>query len=264
MDLLITNGDTPSVWLVNEKQQASQLYFKGFREHLIYGDTLQIQPINLPGELVEMILLYTFYDYLQTWNFDLCQDLLLVSKSFTSLLYREIYGHTTARPQRLLARLSRTLVVLEKLHDQYMSEPMNIKYSAAKLTSIRSKGSKHHPWDFVHNIEIQPVTGLVVDLTETQIQFNYGALNGEKIWISGSTTNNIFKAQEFKTPVITIMFVDIYDTLIHGEKSFSQNFYRFFDLIHYIYGKTTVLFIMIKDDDDDNPFITRSDVFLQY
>ena len=263
MDLLITRGEYSSVWLVEKDNRATRLQFTKFDERDLCTSKYDLRSKDLPIEIVEAILLYAFYDYLKTWNFDLCSELLMFSKSFTSVLYREIYGQNHVSFNRHFNRLNRTFMILENLYEDYLSRTCEIKFSCAKLTSIRQRGYNHQPWDFIHNIVISPIVGMIVDLTDTQIQFNYGKCYGECIWVSGEYHKEIFKSKQMKTPVINLMMVDIFDTLIHSGTGFNKNFMSFFNLVKLTFGTQTGVFVMIREDDDFNPFITRSDSFLE-
>lgn len=263
MDLLISRGDYSSVWLVEKDKRATRLEFTKFDERDLSPSVYDLRRMHFPVEVIESILLYAFYDYLKNWNFDLCIELLMFSKSFTRCVYREIYGQSKAKFFRLYSRLCRTLQLLENLYEQYLSQPAMIKYSCAKLTSIRRKGYNHQPWDFLHSIVITPIVGMIVDLTETQLQFNYGKCYGESIWVSGQYKNELFKAKDMKTPVINLMMVDIFDTLIHNGSNLNDNFMCFFKLVKKAFGLQTGVFVMVRDEKDLNPFITRSDLFLE-
>lgn len=264
MNLLITKGDISSIWQVEEDQRATKIDFIPFGERDLCPSSCFLRSSFLPLEIVEKILVVLFNYYLETWNFDLCTDLLLFSRSFTGVLYRKIYGANQQGFYNQYSRLSKTFLILENIYDQYLSVEGPLKYHCLKLTSVKSRGSRHQPWDFIHEPIINPIVGVVVDLTDTQLQVQYGKCYGESVWLSGSYRRHIFQATEIKTPVINLMFVDIFDTLIHTAKGFNNNYLNFFRLIKTAFGSMTGLFIMVKEEDDNNPFITRSDLFLEF
>lgn len=270
MDLLITQGEISSVWQVEKDGRATRLGFPRYGDRDLCGSNGFLRSMNLPIEIVEKILVILFRHYLHTFNFDLCADLLLFSRSFTSYVYRGIFsncgrGCTTRSFYKHYSRLFRIFCILENIYDEYIGNVGVIQYHCLKLTSMRSRGSHHQPWDFMHTPIVVPNVGLVVDLTDTQLQVRYGECYGETIWMSGNyIQTGVFRAQKIKTPVITLMFVDIFDTLIHNETGFNDHYKCFFKLLKNIFGKDTALFVMAKEDDLENPFITRSDLFLEF
>jgi hypothetical protein len=264
MNLLITKGECASVWVVEDDQRATRLHFTKFDERDLCTSKYDLRQKDLPIEVVETILMYAYYDYMRTWNFDLCCELLIFSKSFTRVLYREIYGSDQGLSYfRMYSRLCRTFAILENIYEEYLSQPSVLKYACAKLTSMRHRGYNHQPWDFLHNIVLTPIIGMVVDLTETQLQFNYGKHYGEQVWVSGQYYRQMFRTERMKTPVINLMFVDVFDTLIHSCDSFNDNYVNFFRLVKLAFGVQTGLFVMVREDHETNPFITRSDLFLE-
>jgi len=267
MDLLISQGDQVSVWQV-EGDQANRIHFRTFQERDLCPPVDEIKGLGyFPPEIMEKILTIVFDHYLATLNFDLCSDLFKFSKSFTGTIYRQIYGKTYAEFFKQYGRLYRTFQILENMYDQYLSVESEIMYSCMKLTSINHRGYKHQPWDFMHNIVIAPITGIVIDLTDPQLQqlqYNYGPCYGDRIRVSGFFRNGVFKATNLTTPILNIMMVDSFDTLIPSSKSLNRNYINFFKLVKKAFGPDTGVYVMIKEDDDDNPFITRSDVFMEF
>ncbi len=265
MDLLITQGEISSIWQVEKDRRATRLEFASFGERDLCTSSCFLRSIALPLELVEKILLWLFRLYLKTWNFDLCIDLLLFSRSFTGVLYRAIYqGCSNISFMRQYSRLCRTFYILENIYEDYLAVEGHLNYHCVKLTSMRSVGSKHQPWDFNHRVMVQPIVGNVVDLTDTQIQVRYGKCYGETVWLSGNYRRGVFKANVLKTPVINLMMVDVFDSLIHDTQGFNDHYFCFFRLLKRAFGERTALFVMVKEDADlDNPFITRSDLFLE-
>lgn len=264
MDLLISQGDQVSVWQV-KGDQASRIQFRSFEERDLCPPSDEIKGLGyFPPEIMEQILEIVFDHYLVTLNFDLCSDLFKFSKSFTGKLYRRIYGQGNVPFYKQYGRLYRTFQIMENIYDQYLSVESEMKYSCMKLTSINQRGAKHQPWDFMHDIVVSPITGIIVDLTDTQIQFNYGPCYGDCFRVSGVFRNGVFKATELSTPVLNIMMVDVFDTLIHSNRGLNKNYVAFFRLLKKAFGPDTGVYVMVKEDDDDNPFITRSDVFMEF
>lgn len=265
MDLLVTQGDYSSIWRVDQDKRATKLELQRFGERDLCPSTCFLRSIDLPLEIVEKILLILLRHYLRTWNFDLCADLLWFSRGFTGVIYRAIYGHNHISFYRQYNRLYKTFQILENIYDEYLGAEGDEKYHCVKLTSMRSKGSNHQPWDFMHRPMVVPIVGSVVDLTDTQIQVRYGKPYGETLWLSGRYHKGMFRAKEFKTPVINLMMVDVFDALIHDARSFNHYYISFFKLLKRSFGDQTALFVMVKEDEDvENPFITRSDLFLEF
>ena len=266
MKVLITRGDRPSVWQIDPDQRASRLALKCFDEHDLCPDLKVACRANLPYELVEKIMVYLFKIYLESCNFDLCTDLLFFSRNFASLIYRSIYERDLDLDfETIYYRLVNTFIVLQNLHDDYLTAFARLDYPCIKLTSTRDPGSGHQPWDFTHDIVITNLTGVVVDLTETLEQVRFGSRYGETVWFSGNHRNGFFDAASVRYPIFNLQMVDVFDTLCYVEPDVcSKNFFGFFSLMRRAFGKTSGLYVMVKEDEDvANPFITRSDLFLE-
>lgn len=265
MDLIVSKGEISSIWQVNRDRRASRLEFQKFGERDLCPSSCFLRSVVLPIEILERILLILFKHYLKTWNFDLCIDLLGFSRGFTGLIYRLIYGQNRLLFYRQYSRLHRTFQILENIYENYLSVEGPLKYHCVKLVSMRPAGSRHQPWDFLHRAQIQPIVGTVVDLTNTQLQVKYGNCYGETVWMSGYYHRGIFRADVLKTPVINLMFVDVFDTLIHDAASINNNYHCFIDLLKRAFGPRSVVFLMVKEEvDAENPFISRSDLFLEF
>lgn len=262
MKLLISQSTPSSIWEVENDGRATRLYLKSYYDRDLCPSSGFLRSINLPIEIVDRILLILMEMYVQTWNFDLCNDLLFFSKGFTGVVYRSIYENTTNNFFKQFRRLSKTFMILEKIYDQFLSVQSRIRFPCVKFTSRRERGSNHQPWDFTHDLVLVPIVGVIVDVDNTQFQVDYGAHFGESIWLSGDWRGPVFHAKKIKTPVLNIMFVDVFDTLIHSQFGFNANYYNFFRLIKVAFGPSTGLFVMVKEE-DNNPFISRSDVFLE-
>lgn len=262
MKLLISKSNPSSLWEIENDGRATRLVLPDYYDRDLCPPSDFLRSIHLPIELVDRILLCLLEMYIETWNFDLCNDLLFFSKSFTGVVYRAIYENTTNNFYKQFRRLSKTFMILEKLYDQFLSIVSRIRYPCIKLTSRRERGSNHQPWDFTHDLVLVPIVGIVVDVQQTQYQVEYGHHYGESVWLSGNWMSSIFNAVKIKTPVLNIMFVDVFDTLIHSQYNVNQNYHNFFRLIKIAFGSNTGLFVMVKEE-EGNPFISRSDLFLE-
>lgn len=267
MKLLITRGDRPSVWKIDEDNRASQMIFKAFGEHDLQLDLNMAQRSALPYELVEKIMIYLFKSYLETCNFDLCTDLLFFSRAFTRLIYGNVYDiEENLGFNEMYTRLVNTFLILQNIYDDFLTASARLEYPLIKLTSTQSPMNTHEPWDFFHDVLISSIPGMVIDLTESCEQVRYGELYGETVVFYGRHERGYFEASQVKTPVLNFKFVDVMDTLLFTEDELeTKNFYGFFNLMKKAFGKSCGIFVMVKEDEDvDNPFIASSDLFYEF
>lgn len=263
MNLLITRGTYPTVWQVEDDGRATELDLPDYSDHNLMANKIYMFPKSLPVEIVEAILFYCFYEYLKTWNLDLCIDLLKFSKSFTNMLYKEIYGMDCKGYWRQYRRLARSFTAIQNFYDGYLTERATYPYSCAKFVAARDPSKKNHqPWHFTHDCYAFTEVGVVSEGDESTLQARHGERHGENFWASGKYVDGVFRASQFYTPAVYIMFSDIHDSLVLGEKI--NDYYKsFLWMLEQALGKSCCIFVMIKEE-TDNPFITRSDVFLRF
>jgi hypothetical protein len=264
MKLVISKGKHATIWQVLGSNIATRLQFPNFTEQDIFGETLDLQPTSLPIEIVDLILKQLFQFYLETFNFDLCQDLLLFSKSFTRSLYREIYGQDKSTFYTTYHRLLNTFHILENIYDDYLTESALEAHTCIKLISAKPINSNHRPWHFTNRPIIGQIRGLVIDLTE---DFEYACVGphyGNYVYIQGRYQNGFFNAGHIKTPVLNLVFVDLFDTLIPSYAKIHQSYLGFFELLKRAFGRHTGVFVMMQQMEEMNPFVTQSDLFLEF
>lgn len=265
MNLLISNDSYPTVWQVEEDGRATELDLPFYEYHDLLENKIFMLATKLPVELVESILLYVFYEYLKTWNLDLCIDLLKFSKSFTNTLYKEIYGLGCNGYWRQYRRLARSFTAIQNFYDGYITQKSHHPYSCAKFVSRRDPSLKNHqPWHFTHDCFAIHNVGIVSEANDNEItiQKRHGKRNGENFWTTGRYVKGVFKASQFYTPAVYIAFSDIYSALVLSENI--NYYYRsFLYMLEHALGNSGCIFVMIKEE-EDNPFVTRSDVFLRF
>lgn len=263
MNLLITRGIYPTVWQVEEDGRATELDLPDYSDHDLMENNMFFISIPLPVELVEAILFYCFYEYLKTWNLDLCIDLLKFSKSFTNMLYKELYGLGCNGYLRQYRRLARSFTAIQNFYDGYLTERTSEPYSCAKFVARRSFiNTNPKPWHFTHECYAFTNVGIVSEVEEITLQARHGPRNGENFWVCGKYVDGMFKASQFYTPAIYIIFSDIHDSLVLAE-NINDYYKSFLWMIKQGLGKSCCIFVMIKEQ-ENNPFITRSNVFLRF
>lgn len=263
MQLLITKGSESSIWQVTGKDQATRLYFKDYEDHEIL-QPVDVRSINLPHEIVDLILLQVFQIYLESNNFDLCQDLLLYSRSFTRCLYRQIYGQTVASFKTIYHRLLNTFHILESIYDNYLTEKVLEINTCIKLTSVKPPYGRHRPWHFTHKLVIGKLDGLVIDLTENYEYVLTGPCYGNYVYLQGKHKNGLFYTGKIRTPVLNLIMVDVFDTLVHDLGGVHASYVGFFNLLKRAFGSNTAVFVMLQNFSELNPFVTQSDLFFEF
>ena len=264
MKLIISKGNPASIWRVVGDQIAHRLHFRNFEEQDLCFSTTYLHHINLPVEIVDQVLKHLFQIYLETYNFDLCQDLLLFSRSFTRSLYRDIYGEDKSKFDIAYHRLLNTFHILENIYDEYLTAPVLEQHTCIKLTSAKI-GDRHRPWHFTTRIVVGMIRGLVVDMTEDYEFAQVGPHYGNFVYMQGRYIGHgLFNAGMIKTPVLNLVFVDEFDTLIPSLSGLDSSYLGFFDLLKRAFGKNTGVFVMVQQTEDASPFVTRSDIFFEF
>jgi len=263
MKLVISKGEHASIWEVTDKDQATRIHFPNYEEHELL-QPIDVRSISLPTEIVDQILNYVFQIYLENFNFDLCQDLLLYSRSFTRFLYRQIYGPNKSSFSIIYHRLLNSFYILEAIYDYYLAEPATELQTCIKLTSVKPPGGRHRPWHFTHKPVIGVIEGLVIDLTENYEHVLTGPCYGNYVYLQGRHRNGLFFTGKLRTPVLNLVMVDVFDTLIHDLTGVHASFLGFFNLLKRAFGPNTGVFLMLQKLEEQNPFITQSDLFFEF
>jgi hypothetical protein len=264
MKLVISKGKHSSIWQVTGGEQATKLHFHDFEEQDLFPETPDLDHVNLPVEIVDQILIHLVQLYLETFNFDLCQDLLMFSKSFTRTLYREIYNEDRSSFNICYHRLLNSFHILENIYDDYLTEPALEFHTCIKLISAKVNTTHHRPWHFTHAPVVGQIQGLVVDLTEDYEYTCVGPHYGNFVYLQGRYQNGYFNAGHIKTPVLNLVFVDIFDSLIPTLSSLHKSYLCFFNLLKRAFGEHTGVFVMVQHTEEANPFVTRSDIFFEF
>jgi hypothetical protein len=268
MNLLITKSNPTTFWGLKDDSVVTKLIFPDYFDHDLCQPTL-VHCSPLPWEIVSNILGYTFKMYLQTRNFDLAIDLLLVKKDMIDLTYKSVYGNAPVNRFEKYRRLVKTLDILESIHDTYITVLRQRRYSILKLVRNGDPclDTLVNPWDFTFDIFIEPLSGVIQDETSNPEVYYVGPLYGDQVWVTGKwRKGGVFWCEKLVSPVINLKFVDIFDTLqlTHNRLTCNANFERFFNLLRVCYGSFTGIYVMTQSENEVSPFVSHSDTFVSF
>jgi len=237
------------------------LNFKKFNHHTLTtrGPEFTIQ---LPGELILMILKHAFVQLIQSFNFEQASALLVINKEFTAVVYQQIYGRTGPHPYHTYAfRVNHALFLAETLYDDYLSMPMAAPRVIIRTELVtRNRPQVFAPWHFSNNLYHERLA--VSSFNQGRINsYALGPLNGDNLWAFGKSSQGVINGH-FYHPVIVVAYSSMTEELVLKESDFWRN-HNFANLSRFfktIFGPSTGLFFMIKNQiHEDNPFITLSD-----
>ena len=235
-----------------------------FSERQLSYTWQKVDPVQIPVELVDLILDQVFESYLLDFNFDMVRDLLEINKSFLLRHYRKIYGETTANLITRYRRLNRTFQVVENIHDCYITEKIKRADPIVRLVSNRFANSQ--PWHYCFDVMLEPLGG-TTQLEDSDLEtyaYANGPLYGNICEILGKFEDAEFVVHEIHSPVINISLTDIYDTVNQTADSLKSNekFKCFSTLMRRIYGPYLTLNYMVHGR-DINPFLVITDTFIE-
>lgn len=266
MKLLITKS-TPSAFWVLKQDKVKQIVFSNYMFHDL-SQPRQVQAMPLPWEITLMILEHAFSQNLRDYNFDLCMDMLGISKDFINQIYKKIYEKSDAGVFEKHRRLWLTLNIMEGIHDTYITVLRQRAYSIVKLVrrGDPSLALPIAPWDFNFDIFIESLTGIITEADTNVEVHNVGMTYGDQVWIQGEWKRGVFDCVKFSTPILNLKFVDIFDVLQLNTKRLKSNlnFCRFFNLLKLVYGRHTAINLMIQEGEELSPFISTSNMFCAY
>lgn len=265
MKLLISKSTPTAFFEIENNNQIRRLHFPNYFEQDLCQPTLTICK-RLPWELVSNILGYLFKIYLETFNFDLACDLLLVKKDFLKQVYRSIYGRSTVHYFEKYRRLSNTLYILSEIHDTYITVLGQRDFCILKLVRTGDPMINTHlnPWDFTFDFFIEPLAGFVSKPGVKTEMHRVGPTYGNQVWVTGKWRDGIFNCDKISTPVINLKFTNIYEVIQHTASNINSRFEAFFELVRETYGPLCAINVMIQPQDDINPFVSNSTSFISF
>lgn len=265
MKLLITRSDIPHFYRIDQGQ-LQELYPLKFNEHEIGQPTLKIN-FSLPLEITIQILLYLFDLHIRDHNFDEAAALLFVCKTVCNEIYGSVFGKAQLSAVTKIQRVSHSMYLLERIHDEYFTAPRLHQYSAFRIVLGAKRNKKFHPWDkFLDCFQVSHY-GVVTAEDEPIDQFEVGGLNGDTVWLSGRYQNDgIYDCDRFKHPVLNLEICDVSDMNPITSLYLTRNkaFRRFMYLIKRSYGPNTAIHVLFNDDTQGNPFDVSQTGFYEF
>jgi len=223
--------------------------------------------VDLPYELIIVIIKKLFYTLILETQFQLAFELCLLNRDLAAILYNEIYQTDQPRVTAMCTRICKTFMILESIHDDYITEDNNENCGRAAINLVYSQSflPVYHPWDFRSEIEINEL--LINSINFEQINAFHGDTFGENVWVFGQQRNGIIDSTGIYSPVLVLIFTDYTGSLVLSRKALSKtNTYRSLTkLLTMIYGVNCKVFFMIRPvGQDNNPFVTGSSEFISY
>lgn len=266
MKLLITKSTPTAFYEIDTNKQVNRLYFPNYFDQDLCPPSQTTISMKLPWELTSNILGCLFKIYLETFNFDLACDLLMVKKDFIKQVYQSIYGRSTVHYFEKYRRLSNTLYILSEIHDTYVTVLAQRDFCILKLvrTGDPMVNTDLNPWDFTFDFFIEPLSGFV-SKPGTKIELhNVGIAYGNQVWTTGKWRDGVFFCDKINTPIINLKFTNIYEVIQHTASNINNRFVRFFELVRETYGPLCAINVMIQPQDDINPFVSNSNSFISF
>lgn len=264
MKLLVARCSEQIIYQVDQ-DKITPLGLEDFTTHTL----LQPGPrfyTHLPPELLILILKYTFRIRVRTRNFGFAYQISTVSKTMCDLLYNNIYMRDKSTTVEKLDRLSRTFRLIEEIYDDYLSSPNldRVDRVAINLTRLPSMYRRKNmfPWSFRTEIEC---TELNTIGALNDIHCFPGEFHGDTVWIHGDEENGIYNAVVVHHPVLVFVLSDYTGSLIPTKKDLNIYWSKFMRLLKACFGDNTGIYMMVMEDSERyNPFVTETDLFLQF
>lgn len=221
---------------------------------------------SFPLELTQRIIMDLFYIALFNFHYSEACNIAVTSKSVLNSVYLFMYGseRLAVTVAEKIIRVSRTLKLLETLHDDYLSVSNESEVTPSIMLcvepSLRYK-PVYYPWECRTDFLLMTQTTLPTPTTVP------GTLFGDTVFITGKEDYGIFDVDSMYHPVFLFGITDHTGTLLTSAKHFKRtDKFRYFSrLLTFIYGPRTAAFYMVKPEDQvRNPFITSSDEYIIY
>jgi hypothetical protein len=264
MQLLITASKPTTLWKL-EGSTAKKLYLRDFTYYNLEAENTADLG-TLPQELSQTILDTLFNDYLLDRDFDAALKLCTTSKYFLKRFYERIYGCDDLNTRDLYKRLARSFVFMEAIDDYLVSEKIGSLNCALRICR---PGFTHmvtpvKPWHFGKYSCKEAMAQNFYRGDLEMKNFNTGPAVCDIVWLNGLMRNGVMHTVEFYHPVINIILCDSTDNVIPSAETIEENEYMksFARLVSFIYGPTTIINFMIKEE--ENPFLVTTDAFITF
>ena len=266
MQVLISHTDYAHLWrYINGS--VIKLTLRNFRTHnLTPTDTPPVDASVLPVELKSKIIVMNFMNLIKDYNFEDACDMLVDHFNVTTIYKRLYPGKNILNCGEMITRIYRTLHLMETFHDDYLTCPnyQRMENVAIRLTHLGALGDARtgplNPWDFRTDIRLEEYA---TDL-ESKI-YHTGPDLGDSVLIGGEFEHGVIHCKAIYHPMITIILSDKADVLLPTESTFwrNKNFICFSRLLRRAFGPNAGIFYMVRRDTDyDNVFVTSSDVIV--
>jgi len=221
---------------------------------------------TFPLELTQRIIMDLFYTALFNFHYNEACKIAVTSRSVLNCVYMFMYGYeryTTNITEKIL-RVSRTLKLLEVLHDDYLSVSNESEVTPSIMLCVEPSlryNPVYYPWDCRTDFLLMTQTALPASTAVPGMMF------GDTVFITGKEDYGVFDVDVMYHPVFLFGITDHSGTLLTSAKHFQRTdkFKYFSKLLAFIYGSRTGVFYMVKPEDQvRNPFITSSDEYIIY
>lgn len=273
MKLLATlDQDRKRVLYNYDNNQLALITLDTFENHDLLVHSLPLEQVNLPTlarELIFGVVQYLLLARLSTRNLDLVFELALISKPITFFLYTEIFGFDDV-PQsypEMINRLGKTLRLLERVHDDFVTEFNDSKIPKIGM-SFRRLPSHYQPSIIIPQIypwQFDQEPDLFVLDNIRGISSLIGPFNGNTIWIMGKNRNGIYNCEEFQYPVFVFCLTEFTGALLPIDGLFENNepFRAVAAMLRIMYGENAGVYFMVRKFENRYDFITNSNTLMQ-
>lgn len=264
MQLLITSGKPTTFWKL-EGSTATRLDLRDFSYYNL-GPENTLKLGTLPQELSQPILDILFNNYLLDRDFDEALKLCTTSKYFLKRFYNRIYGNDDLRIRDLYKRLARSFLFLEAIDDYLVSDKVGSMNTCLRICrpGYTFMVSPLKPWHFGKYSCKEAMTQNFYRGDIEMLNYNAGPTVGDIVWLNGLVRNGVMHTIEFYHPVLNIILCDSADNVLPSTETLEDNIYMkyFTKLVYYIYGPTTIINFMVKEE--ENPFLVTTDSFITF
>lgn len=265
MKLIVGRSENGPVFYDVAGPKIRKIEMKTFGEQELFPvNNDLVDATTLPRELVEIIIVELFTCMLTTFNFHLAFYVCQTDSKILKRIYSSIYGKADICRLDMLERISKTMQLLEALHDDYITVPneseLAVNIMLCVQPSLRYK-PMYNPWEFRTEFDLHiqssvPATAII-----------HGTLFGDTVYISGNEEDGIIDVERFQHPVFCFGLSAYTGELIASQRTIlrSRMFIHFKRLLVYIYGPNTGVYFMVKPTGQEmNPFITSSDAYVSF
>jgi hypothetical protein len=274
-NLLITETSKYTrIFQIRNDAKVYSIYFQKFSGDvdLTFNGT-PMDHFDFPDPITYNILFRLFYIYLRTTRFEEAADLLVLNKTFAFAVYRQIYGKFEPKSVlTMIKRLSRTIQLVEAIHDEYLTERnyafgLQPPYVAIRFERRSTYTNPLAPWDFYPSIILEGHTAIGACHEGPMKSYYTGPYYGDLVQVVGESIHGVVEATQIHHPVFTFILGTMSQSLIPSETDFWHNRYfkKFSRLLRTVYGKHAGIYFMVNPTGvEESPFITQSDTFIRF